>query len=248
MLGKVDDAQISFVDRRRSLPSRWPVLACSFCGAIRASSGRACRQQHPDNQDVQGLYGTFGAPGIADRPQYLAESGRLDPIDTAGARTMAVTVRRRSPVRGADFAQADRLYRRAVLLDPLNRTAAAGLARVFVQGETNAALLWAKRAVAIEPRDAALHVMLGDVHEGGDLNAARTEWKTACDIDPHSYRAASRMPRREVTVSETFKSPWSREFRSFSAPAAAHRRSMNATTACATSCASPSSRAGSVDD
>ena len=35
-------------------------------------------------------------------------------------------------VKGADYAQADRLYRRAVLLDPLNATAAAGLARALL--------------------------------------------------------------------------------------------------------------------
>jgi predicted TPR repeat methyltransferase len=38
--------------------------------------------------------------------------------------------------------------------------------------------------------------MLGDVEEkAGDSNAARTEWKTAYDIDPLNYRAASRMLR-----------------------------------------------------
>ena len=38
--------------------------------------------------------------------------------------------------------------------------------------------------------------MLGDVEEkAGDLDAARAEWKAAYDIDPHNFKAASRMLR-----------------------------------------------------
>jgi DNA-binding response OmpR family regulator/tetratricopeptide (TPR) repeat protein len=208
MLGKVDDAQISFCRSATLDPTR-PEAFQSLVRLLllrrdpaqaREWAERAAKQ-HPDNQDVQGLYGdALARAGDIDRARSIwLESGRLEPSDTAGARTMAITLVRGGDrsVRGADFAQADRLYRRAVLLDPLNGTAAAGLARVLlVQGETNAALQWAKRAVAIEPRDAALHLMLGDVLEKtGDLNAARTEWKTAYDIDPHNFRAASRMMR-----------------------------------------------------
>jgi tetratricopeptide (TPR) repeat protein len=208
MLGKIDDAQISFCRSATLDPTR-PEAFQSLVRLLllrrdpaqaREWAERAAKQ-HPDNQDVQGLYGdALARAGDVDRARSIwLESGRLEASDTAGARTMAITLVRGGDrsVRGADFAQADRLYRRAVLLDPLNGTAAAGLARVLlVQGETNAALQWARRAVAIEPRDAALHLMLGDVLEKtGDLSAARTEWKTAYDIDPHNFRAASRMMR-----------------------------------------------------
>jgi DNA-binding response OmpR family regulator/tetratricopeptide (TPR) repeat protein len=208
MLGKVDDAQISFCRSATLDPTRPDAfLSLVRLLLLRRDPAQArdwaerAAKQHPDNIDVQGLYGdALARAGDADRARAIwLEAGRLDVSDTAGARSMAVTYVRGGDrsVRGADYAQADRLYRRAVLLDPLNGTAAAGLARVLlVQGETNAALHWAKRAVAIEPRDAALHVMLGDVEEkAGDSNAARTEWKTAYDIDPLNYRAASRMLR-----------------------------------------------------
>jgi superkiller protein 3 len=100
-------------------------------------------------------------------------------------------------VKGADNAQAERLYRRAVLLDPLNATAAAGLARVLlVQPALEGALHWAKRAVSLEPHDAELHVLLGDVLEKtGDLAGAKAEWKAAYDLDPSNFHAASRMIR-----------------------------------------------------
>jgi Flp pilus assembly protein TadD len=81
----------------------------------------------------------------------------------------------------------------------LNAAAAAGLSRVLlVQGQTAAALQFAKRAVSVEPRDAELHVLLGDVLEkSGDTDGARAEWKVAYEIDPHSRHAASRMLRMQ---------------------------------------------------
>jgi Flp pilus assembly protein TadD len=158
-------------------------------------------KQHPDNQDARGLYGdALARAGDADRARSIwLEMGHLDAGDSAGARLMTLTYVRGGDrsVRGADFAQADRLYRRAVLLDPLNAAAAAGLSRVLLlQGEKAAALQLAKRAVSIEPRDAELHVLLGDVLEKtGDADGARAEWKMAYEIDPHSRHAASRMLR-----------------------------------------------------
>jgi Flp pilus assembly protein TadD len=160
-------------------------------------------KQHPGDQDMRGLYAdALARAGDADRARSIwLEMGHLDASDTAGARLMALTYVRGGDrsVRGADYAQADRLYRRAVLLDPLNATAAAGLSRVLlVQGETAAAMELAKSAVSVEPRDAELHVLLGDVLEkSGDTQGARAEWKMAYEIDPHSRHAASRMLRAQ---------------------------------------------------
>jgi Flp pilus assembly protein TadD len=145
------------------------------------------------------LYGdALARAGDADRARSLwLETAKTDPNDAAGVRHVAYAFVRAGErsVRGADYAQADRYYRRATLLDPLNASAAAGLARVeLVQGELKAALYWAKRAVAIEPHDADLHIMLGDVLErSGESALAKAEWKAAYDIEPQNFRAASRM-------------------------------------------------------
>ncbi|HEX3595892.1 MAG TPA: tetratricopeptide repeat protein [Polyangiaceae bacterium] len=208
MLGKLDDAQMSFCRSAVLDPSK----PDAFQSLVRllllrrdakqaADWAERATKQHPDDTDMQGLYAdALARAGDADRARSIwLEMGRLDPADTAGARLMALTYTRGGDrsVRGADYAQADRLYRRAVLLDPLNGTAAMGLSRVLlVQGQTEAALHWAKRAVDLEPRDPELRVLLGDVEEKmGDVDAAKAEWKTAYDLDPHSYRAASRMLR-----------------------------------------------------
>jgi tetratricopeptide (TPR) repeat protein len=208
MLGKLDDAQMSFCrsavldpTKPEAFQSLVRLLLLRRDAKQAADWAARATKQHPDNADMQGLYAdALARAGDVDRARGMwLEAGRLEPSDTAGARLMALTYARggERSVHGADYAQADRLFRRAVLLDPLNGTAAMGLSRVLlVQGETEAALHWAQRAVDIEPRDPELRVLLGDVEEkNGNLDAARQEWKTAYDLDPHSYRAASRMVR-----------------------------------------------------
>jgi DNA-binding response OmpR family regulator/tetratricopeptide (TPR) repeat protein len=208
MLGKLDDAQMSFC-RSAVLD---PTKPDAFQSLVRllllrrdpkqaAEWAERATKQHPDDAELRGLYAdALARAGDADRARTIwLEMGRIDPSDTAGARLMALTYTRGGDrsVRGADYAQADRLFRRAALLDPLNGTAAMGLSRVLlVQGETEAALTWAKRAVDIEPRDPELRVLLGDVEDKmGHADAAGEQWKTAYELDPHSYRAASRMLR-----------------------------------------------------
>ncbi len=208
MLGKLDDAQVSFCRSAVLDPTRPEAYqALVRVLLLRKDATQACEwaeraaKQHPETLEVQGLYGdALARAGDADRARSIwLEGARIDPSDAASVRAMAYTYLHGAErsVKGADYAQADRLYRRAVLLDPLNATAAAGLARVLlVQSETDAALHWAKRAVSVEPHDAELHVLLGDVEEKvGDLAAARAEWRAAYDIDPHSFKAASRMLR-----------------------------------------------------
>jgi len=208
MIGRVDDAQISFCRAAVLDPTR-PDAFLSLVRVLLQKRDAAQAQQwaeraakqHPDNIDVQGLYGdALARAGDADRARSIwLEMAKIDPSDGAQVRGMAYTYVHLADraVKGADHAQADRLYRRAVLLDPLNATAASGLARVLlVMNETQAALQWAKRAVTLEPRDAELHVMLGDVQEKlGDLPAAHAEWRSAYDIDPSNFRAASRVLR-----------------------------------------------------
>jgi DNA-binding NarL/FixJ family response regulator/Flp pilus assembly protein TadD len=208
MLGRLDDAQQSFC-RATVLDPNNPegflaltrvLLARKDAEQARDWAARAAKV-HPDDADVEGLYAdALARAGDADRARSIwLELGKIDPSDGAAIRTMAAMYVRAGErsVHAADYAQADRFYRRAVLLDPLNATAAAGLARVLlVQGEPAAALSWAKRAVSLDLHDGDLHVLLGDVEErNGDTAGARAEWKAAYDIDPRNFKAASRMLR-----------------------------------------------------
>lgn len=208
MLGRVNDAQQSFCRAAildPTKPDAFLALVKLFLLRHDASQARdwaeRAAKQHAGNSDVLDLYGdALARAGDADRARSLwLETAKTDPNDTTGVRAVAYAFVRAGErsVRGADYAQADRFYRRAILLDPLNASAAAGLARVeLVQGEIKAALYWAKRAVALEPHDSDLHVMLGDVLErSGDGSGARSEWKAAYEIEPHNFRAASRMLR-----------------------------------------------------
>jgi DNA-binding response OmpR family regulator/Tfp pilus assembly protein PilF len=208
MLGRVNDAQQCFC-RAAVLD---PTNADALVGLVKLfllrrdatqarQWGERAAKEHAGNADIMDLYGdALARAGDADRARALwLETAKTDPSNTGGVRQVAYAFVRAGErsVRGADYAQADRFYRRASLLDPLNATAAAGLSRVeLVQGEIKAALYWAKRAVALEPHDSDLHIMLGDVFErSGDSEAARAEWKAAYEIEPHNFRAASRMLR-----------------------------------------------------
>ncbi len=208
MLGKLDDAQLSFCRAAVLDPTRPEAFqALVRILLLRRDANQArdwaerAAKQHPESQEIQSLYAdALARAGDVDRARTIwLEGAHIDPSDAASVRGMGYTYIHGAEraVKGADYAQADRLYRRAVLLDPVNATAAAGLARVLlVEAEIPAALNWAKRAVRLDPHDPELHVLLGDVEDkAGDLDAARIEWKTAYDIDPHDFKAASRMLR-----------------------------------------------------
>lgn len=208
MLGKLDDAQQCFCRAAvldPTKPDAFVALVKVFLLRRDADQARLwaerAAKQHAGNAEVLDLYGdALARAGDADRARTMwLETAKTDPNDNAGVRHVAYAFVRAGErsVRAADYAQADRFYLRAILLDPLNGSAAAGLSRVvLVQGEIKAALYWAKRAVAIEPHDSNLHIMLGDVLErSGEGEAARAEWKVAYEMDPHNFRAASRMLR-----------------------------------------------------
>ncbi|HVU04256.1 MAG TPA: tetratricopeptide repeat protein [Polyangiaceae bacterium] len=208
MLGKMDDAEVAYCRAVVLDPTRpEPFLALVRIFLLRHDAGQArewaerAAKQHPGNQDVQSLYGdALARAGDVDRAREIWLSlAHIDPSDTAAVRNMAYTFVHGAEraMKAADNAQADRLFRRSILLDPTNALGAAGLARVLlVRGENAGALTWAKRAVSLAPHDPELRVLLGDVAEkNGDLVTARTEWKSAYDIDPGNYKAASRMLR-----------------------------------------------------
>jgi Flp pilus assembly protein TadD len=208
MLGKLDDAQVSLCRSAVLDPAKPDAfVALVRLLLLRKDADQAVQwaeraaKQHPENLEVQALYGdALARAGDKDRARSIwLENGHVDPSDSASIRGMAYNYIRGAEraVKGADNAQADRLFRRAVLLDPLNATAAAGLARVMlVQNNVPAAVHYAKQAVSLEPHDAELRVLLGDVEEkAGDTTAAKAEWTTAYELDPNNFKAASRMVR-----------------------------------------------------
>lgn len=208
MLGKLDDAQMCFCRAAvldTTKPEAFLALVRVFLlkrdpAQAREWAERAARE-HPANTDVQALYGdALARTGDVDRARALwLSTGHIDPSDLSSTRVLAYNFVRGAErsVRAADPAQGERLYRRAVLLDPLNATAAAGLGRVLMsQGELQGAREWLKRAVALEPRDVELRILYGDVlHRAGDDTAAAAEWKTALELEPHSFKAAGRLQK-----------------------------------------------------
>lgn len=208
MVGRLDEAQQSFcraavldstrVDAfqalvRLYLLRRDPEKAREW--AERGAKG------HPNDPEMMGLYGdALARAGDVDQARTVwLGLGHIEPTDAEAVRTLSYTYVRAAERSGraADQAQADRYYRRALYLDPLNVTAAAGLSRcLLVQGRVQPALHWAQRAVGIDPKNPELYVMLGDVQEkAGEADAARESWKRAYEIDPNNYHAASRMLR-----------------------------------------------------
>lgn len=211
MIGRLDEAQQSFcrsavLDTTR--PDAFQALVRLF---LLRRDGEKAREwaergakQHPNDQEMMGLYGdALARAGDVDQARTIwLGLAHMDASDAPSIHKLAFTyiaAAERSG-RAADQAQADRYYRRALLLDPLNGAAASGLARcLLVQGQVQPALYWAKRAVTIDPRNPELYVMLGDVHEkAGDADSARAAWKQGYEIDPHNYHAASRMMRYGV--------------------------------------------------
>jgi cytochrome c-type biogenesis protein CcmH/NrfG len=206
MLGKLDDAQMCFC-RAAVLDTTKPEAFLALIRVLlskrdvvqaREWAERAARE-NPGNPDVQALYGdALARTGDIDRARALwLATGHIEPSDVSSTRVLAYNFIRGAErsVRSADPAQGERLFRRAVLLDPLNATGAAGLGRVLMsQGEYQGAREWIKRAVALEPRDVELRILFGDVlHKNGDDAAATAEWKTATELDPHNFKAAGRI-------------------------------------------------------
>lgn len=208
MVGRLDEAQQGFCRAATLDPSRpdaFQALVRVFLlkkdAAQAREWGERGAKRHPGDVEMMGLYGdALARAGDSDEARSIwLQLGRIDPSDTPNVKLLSLTYVQAAEraARAADQAQSDRLYRRALLLDPLNAGAAAGLARcLLIQRQMDGALHWARRAVAIDPRDPEMYVMLGDVEDkAGNREAARAAWKQAYEIDPNNYHAASRMMR-----------------------------------------------------
>lgn len=208
IVGKLDEAQMAFCRATvldASNPASFTALVRLFLLQRDAKKARAWAERaakhHPDDPDVQRLYGdTLARVGeVDDARRIWLESVGVSADDAVAVRGVAATYAHagEQSLKGADYAQADRLFRRAALLDPSSASAAAGLARALLhQGEIKAALAWARRAVSLEPRDPEYRLVLGDASDkAGNTEAAYEAWRVAYEIDPGNRRAQSRMRR-----------------------------------------------------
>jgi tetratricopeptide (TPR) repeat protein len=100
--------------------------------------------------------------------------------------------------RTIEYAEAERAYLRAAVLDPRSREAAAGVARSMLrQRFAQGAVAWAKRARELAPEDAQIRVVLGDaLNASDDEKAARAEYKEALRLDPNNRAAQRRLQER----------------------------------------------------
>ena len=99
------------------------------------------------------------------------------------------------------FSHAEQTYRRALLLDRQSAMAMVGLAWVLsVRHEFTKSRIWALRALAVDPSNAAAHGLAGDAAlELGDEEACERHYQSMLDLRPDlgSYaRAAQLLYRR----------------------------------------------------
>jgi tetratricopeptide (TPR) repeat protein len=208
IIGKLDEAQIAFcratvldamnADALSSLARLY--LMRRDAEEAKQWAERAAKQ-FPRDIEVQNLYGdALARVGETDRAvATFLQAVDVDASDSAKVRGVAMTYAAGAEraLRGTDYAQADRLFRRAALLDPSSPRAAAGMARALLNtGEVRAALAWAKRAAALEPRDPEVRLTLGDALEKvGNKTEAYKAWKLAFELEPENVRANNRLKR-----------------------------------------------------
>jgi tetratricopeptide (TPR) repeat protein len=206
--GKVDDAQLAYCKAARwdsKNPQTHVDLAQLFLirkdGAAAAEEARSAVELDPNSSRAQSLLGDglvrvgdhegakiawLKAAGISadDAPQFKALLARN--VHEAEA-----------SLKNRDVARAERFFRRAIVLDPDSMLASRGLAATLVQlGDGAAAVRWAQRALAREPRDPDSHVVLGDALSlQGDKAAAEQEWREANRLDPTNRAAQQRIRR-----------------------------------------------------
>jgi tetratricopeptide (TPR) repeat protein/DNA-binding response OmpR family regulator len=162
---------------------------------------RRAAQKNPGDGNIQSVLGdalALAGDDAGARKAWLAGAGITSPADP-GVRGLA-----RRDLRFAirafdrrDYAKAERLFRRAVVLEPNDADAALRLARtLLVLGENKQAVAWARRATSLAPRSSKAHLVHGDALAAvGDTKTAAAEWRLAQKFDPGSADASSRLKK-----------------------------------------------------
>jgi tetratricopeptide (TPR) repeat protein/DNA-binding response OmpR family regulator len=162
---------------------------------------RRAAQKNPGDGNIQSVLGDALAlvgDDAGARKAWLTGAGITSAVDP-GVRGLA-----RRDLRFAirafdrrDYARAERLFRRAVVLEPNDADAAARLAKtLLVLGDNKLAVAWARRATSLAPRSSKAHLVHGDaLAAAGDPKTAAAEWRLAMKFDPKSAEAASRLKK-----------------------------------------------------
>ncbi len=98
-------------------------------------------------------------------------------------------------LRRGELAKAERLFRRAVVLDETSSEALTRVAEVvFRQGHAPSAERWLSRALALQPDDSRRQLLAGDIDQAlGDPEAATLHWQRALELDPKNSAARQRL-------------------------------------------------------
>lgn len=156
------------------------------------------RSLNPESAQAKWALGdALARAGDVDRARELfveargAEPGPgvYDALARGESRDAEAALRRR------DYRTAERLFRRATVLDGENPSGALGIARSHLGlGERQEALTWAKRALELDPKRADAAVALGDALAASEqLEAAQQQWQTALELEPQHRGARKRL-------------------------------------------------------
>jgi tetratricopeptide (TPR) repeat protein/DNA-binding NarL/FixJ family response regulator len=206
--GKVDDAQLAYCKavrwdgaNPRAHIDLAQLLLIRKDGAAAAEEARQAVQLDPNSGRAQSLLGD-ALVRIGDhegaKQAWLLAAG-VDPNDAAKFKALLDRNLREAEasLKKKDVSRAERFFRRAIVLDPDSLAASRGLAACLNQlGDGAAAVRWAQRALAREPRDPDAHVVLGDaLMLLGDKVGAEREWREANRLDPGHIQAQNRIRR-----------------------------------------------------
>jgi tetratricopeptide (TPR) repeat protein/DNA-binding NarL/FixJ family response regulator len=210
--GKVDEAQLAFCKavrwdgaNPRAHIDLAQLLLIRKDGAAAAEVARQAVQLDPSSGRAQSLLGD-ALVRIGDhegaKQAWLLAAG-VDANDAVKFKALLERNLREAEasLKKKDVSRAERFFRRAIVLDPDSLPASRGLAACLNQlGDGAAAVRWAQRALAREPRDPDAHVVLGDaLLLLGDKVGAEREWREANRLDPGNMQAQNRIRRLRLT-------------------------------------------------